>query len=176
MFQNNFTYDKVPEILFKQNTDNEHCICFLEVLNNQEERISLQNMEISSQNVYDIEDSVFYIDRNGILYDGLKDKYDFDYVCIYFSRKDNLNPTFNDSSWGAVTALSVDPSGKATEVTIDDESIALKDIFSKEAIDYMKLNSDENQEYIYTIVLLNYENKSLQYMPIRIIYKSDINK
>lgn len=168
--------NNVPEILFKQNTDNEHCICFLEVLNNQEERISLQNMEISSQNVYDIENSVFYIDRNGILYDGLKNKYDFDYACIYFSRKENLSPKYNDRSWGAVTALSVDPSGKTAEVTIDDESIALKDMFSKEAIDYMKLNSDENQEYVYTIVLLNYENKSLQYMPIRIIYKSDINK
>ena len=75
-----------------------------------------------------------------------------------------------------MTALSVDPSGKTAEVTIDDESIALKDMFSKEAIDYMKLNSDENQEYVYTIVLLNYENKSLQYIPIRIIYKSDITK
>ena len=25
-------------------------------------------------------------------------------------------------------------------------------------------------------LLLNYENKSLQYIPIRVIYKSDINK
>lgn len=168
--------NNVQEILFKQNTDNEHCICFLEVLNNQEERISLQNMEIGSQNIYDIENSVFYIDKNGILYDGLKNKYDFDYACIYFSRKDNLSPKYNDSLWGAVTALSVDPGGKATEVAIDEESIPLKDMFSKEAIDYMKLNSDENQEYVYTIVLLNYENKSLQYIPIRIIYKSDITK
>ena len=52
----------------------------------------------------------------------------------------------------------------------------LKDMFAEDAIEYMKAHSEEGQQYIYTIVLLNYENKSLQYLPIRVIYKSDINK
>lgn len=165
-----------PEILFTQTSDNEHCICFLEILNNQGERVSIQNMEISSQDIYNVENSTFYIDRNGVLYDGLKNKYDFEYASIYFSRKNNLSKNFDDSSWGAVTALSVDPSGKYNEVAIDDESIPLKEMFTKEAIDYMRLHSEEEQKYIYTIILLNYENKSLQYIPIKIVYKNDINK
>ena len=72
--------------------------------------------------------------------------------------------------------MSVDPIGKYKEVTIDEGSILLKDMFAEDAIEYMKAHSEEGQQYIYTIVLLNYENKSLQYIPIRVIYKSDINK
>jgi len=72
--------------------------------------------------------------------------------------------------------LSVDPIGKYKEVTINEGSILLKDMFAEDAIEYMKAHSEEGQQYIYTIVLLNYENKSLQYIPIRVIYKSDINK
>lgn len=165
-----------PEILFKQTSDNEYCVCFLEVLNSQGERVSIQNIEISSLNIYDIENSTFYIDRSGNLYDGIKNKYDFDYASIYFSRKKNISKAFDDSSWDAITALSVDPIGKYKEVTIDEGSIPLKDMFAEDAIEYMKAHSEEGQQYIYTIVLLNYENKSLQYIPIRVIYKSDINK
>ena len=165
-----------PEILFRQTSDNEYCVCFLEVLNSQGERVSMQNMEISSLNIYDIENSTFYIDRSGNLYDGIKNKYDFDYASIYFSRKKNISKAFDDSSWDAITALSVDPIGKYKEVTIDEGSILLKDMFAEDAIEYMKAHSEEGQQYIYTIVLLNYENKSLQYIPIRVIYKSDINK
>ena len=72
--------------------------------------------------------------------------------------------------------MSVDPIGKYKEVTINEGSILLKDMFAEDAIEYMKAHSEEGQQYIYTIVLLNYENKSLQYIPIRVIYKSDINK
>jgi len=54
-----------------------------------------------------------------------------------------------------------------------------KKILGNLNIPYMKKVSEiseEEQKYIYTIILLNYENKSLQYIPIKIVYKNDINK
>lgn len=165
---------ETPQVLFGQFSDNEKCACFLEVINSQGEKLSIQNMDLNSKNIYETENTLFYIDAKGQLYDENKNKYNYSYASVYFSRKKNLQEEYNARLWDAVTALSIDPSGNYKELSINEGSVLIRDMFSKDAIDYMKQNSEENQEYLYMIVLSNYENKSLQYIPIRIVFKYKI--
>lgn len=163
-----------PEMLFSQLSNEEQCVCFLEVLNSKGERVSLQNMSLGSRDVYDTENTVFYLDAAGKLYDSYKSEYSFDYASVYFERKDNLSSEYLSREWDAILACSVDPGGRQTELTIDQNSVLVRDMVSKEALNFMRQNSVENQEYVYTLVFLNYDNRSIQFVPVKFIYQSKI--
>lgn len=145
---------------------------FLEVEDALGNKSTLQHVNVNSQDVYVSAYSAFYIDSQGMLYDSKKEWDLYESSRVYLSYSPNLPEKYKGREWMPMEAIVLSPLKGSQEIMVDNEGPLVKDILPESEFDFIKNNSTDGQTYVYTLILLNYDNKVIQFMPVSFTYKT----
>ena len=151
---------------------NERLTIFLEVEDALGNKSPLQHVNVNSQEVYVSESSAFYIDAQGALYDAQKDWDLYESARVYLSYKPDLADKYKGREWMPLEAIGLSPLKGNRLIRIDDDGPLVKDILTKSEFEFIKSNSTDGQTYLYTLILLNFDNKVIQFMPVSFTFKT----
>lgn len=153
---------------------NEKVIVFLEITDANGNKTELQHIEINSQDVYVAENQNLYIDSKGELYKENKQKYSYSYARLYIAYRANIPSKYKEREWMATTAMVLKPFSVSSTIEARGGGPLIKDILLGSELDYIKNNSVDNQVYRYTLILLNYKSRAIQFIPMTFTYKTNI--
>jgi len=164
----------VPSLKIDLRGQNEKVVVFLEVIDALGNKSALQHIEINSQDVYVAENQNLYIDAQGVLYKENKTKYLYNSARLYISYRANIPDKYKEREWMATTAMVLKPFSVTSVIDARSGGPLIKNILPVDELDYIKNNSTDNQVYRYTLILLNYKSRAIQFVPVTFTYVTNI--
>ena len=146
---------------------------FLQVADVQGNKSALQHISVRPQDVYASDYTTFYIDSEGNLYD-FKKRYLYESSRVFIDYKPNLPEKYKGREWMPITAIVLSPQKGNKEISMYGGGPLVCDILSEEEYEFIRNKSNDNQRYNYMLMLLNDEQKVIQYIPISFIFKTTL--
>lgn len=147
---------------------------FLQIEDALGNKSALQHISVHPQDVYASDYTTFYIDSEGNLYD-FKKRYDlYESSRVFIDYKPNLPEKYEGREWMPITAIVLSPQKGNKEISMYDGGPLVSDILSEEEYEFIRNKSNDNQRYNYMLMLLNDEQKVIQYIPICFIFKTTL--
>ena len=147
---------------------------FLQVADVQGNKSALQYVNIYPHEVYQTDYSTFYIDSHGELYGVGKKKDLYESARVFLSYKDNLPDKYKDREWMPLTAIVLSPLKGRKEIGVENGGPLVRDIMTEEEYEHIKSHSSDNQTYTYTLLLLNFSQKVIQFIPVSFTFKTSM--
>lgn len=147
---------------------------FLQVADVQGNKTALQYVNIYPHEVYQTDYSTFYIDSHGELYGVGKKKDLYETARVFLGYKDNLPDKYKDLEWMPLTAIVLSPLKVRKEIAVKDGGPLVRDIMTEEEYEHIKSHSSDNQTYTYTLLLLNFSQKVIQFIPVSFTFKTSM--
>lgn len=147
---------------------------FLQVVDDQGNKSALQYVSIHPHEAYQTDYSTFYIDSHGELYGVDKKKDLYESARVFLRDKDNLPDKYKDLEWMPLTAIVLSPLKGRKEIGVKDGGPLVKDIMTEEEYEHIKSHSSDNQTYTYTLLLLNFSQKVIQFIPVSFTFKTSM--
>lgn len=135
----------------------------------------VQTIEVNSQDVYAVINSKLYVDAQGNLYKENKNKYSYTSGRVYVRYKDDLPEKYKERKWMVTSAMVLSPYLKTQNISARDGGPLIKNIIPEDELNYIIKGSEDGQVYNYMIILLNYKGEYVQFVPLSITYKTNIN-
>lgn len=164
----------VPSLKIDLRGQNEKVVVYLEVIDALGNKSALQHIEINSQDVYVAENQNLFIDAQGVLYKENRKKYLYNSARLYISYRANIPEKYKEREWMATTTMVLKPFSVTSVIDARSGGPLIKNILPTDELDYIKTNSTENQVYRYTLILLNYKSKAIQFIPVTFTYVTKI--
>ena len=147
---------------------------FLQIEDALGNKSALQHISVHPQDVYASDYTTFYIDSEGNLYD-FKKRYDlYESSRVFIDYKPNLPKKYEGREWMPITAIVLSPQKGNKEISMSGGGPLVCDILSEEEYEFIRNKSNDNQRYNYMLMLLNDEQKVIQYIPICFIFKTTL--
>ena len=147
---------------------------FLQVADVQGNKSALQYVSIHPHEAYQTDYSTFYIDSHGELYGVGKKKDLYETARVFLRYKDNLPDKYKDLEWMPLTAIVLSPLKGRKEIGVKDGGPLVRDIMTEEEYEHIKSHSSDNQTYTYTLLLLNFSQKVIQFIPVSFTFKTSM--
>ena len=147
---------------------------FLQVADDQGNKSALQYVSIHPHEAYQTDYSTFYIDSHGELYGVGKKKDLYETARVFLRDKDNLPDKYKDLEWMPLTAIVLSPLKGRKEIGVKDGGPLVRDIMTEEEYEHIKSHSSDNQTYTYTLLLLNFSQKVIQFIPVSFTFKTSM--
>ena len=147
---------------------------FLQVADDQGNKSALQYVSIHPHEAYQTDYSTFYIDSHGELYGVGKKKDLYETARVFLRCKDNLPDKYKDLEWMPFTAIVLSPLKGRKEIDVKDGGPLVGDIMTEEEYEHIKSHSSDNQTYTYTLLLLNFSKKVIQFIPVSFTFKTSM--
>lgn len=163
-----------PSLKIDLRGQNEKVVVYLEVIDALGNKSALQHIEINSQDVYVAENQNLYIDAQGVLYKENKTKYLYNSARLYISYRANIPEKYKEREWMATTTMVLRPISVSNVIDARSGGPLIKNILPQDELDYIKNNSTDNQVYRYTLILLNYNSRAIQFIPVTFTYATNI--
>ena len=135
---------------------------------------ALQYVSIHPHEAYQTDYSTFYIDSHGELYGVGKKKDLYESARVFLSYKDNLPDKYKDLEWMPLTAIVLSPLKGCKEIGVENGGPLVRDIMTEEEYEHIKSHSSDNQTYTYTLLLLNFSQKVIQFIPVSFTFKTSM--
>ena len=147
---------------------------FLQVADDQGNKSALQYVSIHPHEAYQTDYSTFYIDSHGELYGVDKKKDLYESARVFLRYKDNLPDKYKDLEWMPLTAIVLSPLKGRKEIGVENGGPLVSDIMTEEEYEHIKSHSSDNQTYTYTLLLLNFSQKVIQFIPVSFTFKTSM--
>ena len=147
---------------------------FLQVADDQGNKSALQYVSIHPHEAYQTDYSTFYIDSHGELYGVGKKKDLYETARVFLRYKDNLPDKYKDLEWMPLTAIVLSPLKGRKEIGVENGGPLVRDIMTEEEYEHIKSHSSDNQTYTYTLLLLNFSQKVIQFTPVSFTFKTSM--
>lgn len=147
---------------------------FLQVADVQGNKSALQYVSIHPHEAYQTDYSTFYIDSHGELYGVGKKKDLYESARVFLRDKDNLPDKYKELEWTPFTAIVLSPLKVRKEIAVKDGGPLVRDIMTEEEYEHIKSHSSDNQTYTYTLLLLNFSQKVIQFIPVSFTFKTSM--
>lgn len=141
---------------------------FLRLVDNNGVIKSTQSVNAQSSDIFSATNNVLSIDSNKKIYKENGSLYSYQNGKIYISRDTSLPSEYQRDIWTSTKGVVFSPFATSYSFTVTRGEIPIKQVFSEEEVDLILQNGELNQEYIYTLALLNPENKIIQFIPVTI--------
>lgn len=153
---------------------NEQVTIFLEVGDELGNKSAVQQVVVNSQDIYVASNQNLYVDSQGIMYRENKTKYLYQIARVYLRYSSGIAEKYKGREWMPLSAVVLSPFSEPRTITVQNGGPLIKDIMSLAELEIVKNSSEDNQRYTYMLVLLNYEHKAIQYMPVTFTFKRTI--
>lgn len=147
---------------------------FLQVVDDQGNKSALQYVSIHPHEAYQTDYSTFYIDSHGELYGVDKKKDLYESARVFIDYKPNLPKKYEGREWMPLTAIVLSPQKGRKEIDVKNGGPLVRDIMTEEEYEHIKSHSSDNQTYTYTLLLLNFSQKVIQFIPVSFTFKTSM--
>lgn len=137
---------------------------------NSNESIS-QSVKVNAYDVFWAENNHLKVDANSNIYKEDGSVYSYKNGKVYLTRDTSLPSDYQHDIWTSTKAVVFSPFANQYNVLVTRGEIPIKGILPQEELNYVISNSDIGQTNIYTIALLNPEDKIIQFLPFTITLK-----
>lgn len=121
---------------------------------------------------------IFYASNNRLLLDAAKKiykedgtTYSYKYGKIYLTRDISLSKEYEGDIWTSTKAKVYSPFNSTYIIPVSRGEMSIKDVLPQEELDYITHNMQVYHTCLYTIALLNPEDKFIQIIPVTIKIK-----
>lgn len=161
-----------PQLTIKlYDEDDQQVVIFMEVSDNQGNRTPMVHTSLRSKSIYYTSYPHLIFFSDGRLFEENMSPYSLDIAYIDLIEKEDLTGEYSSSDWLPVTASILSPSGRRYRVDLVNYEIMVADILDQSERSWLAQCHESLQEFTYIIELENTDQKTIQYLPLRITYK-----
>jgi len=151
--------------------EDKDAVVFFKIHDTNGEESTTQSIKVNAYDVFLAENNHLKVDANGNIYKEDGSVYSYKNGKVYLTRDTNLPSDYQHDIWTSTKAVVFSPFASEYNVLVTRGEIPIKDILPQDELNYVISNSDTGQTNIYTIALLNPEDKIIQFMPFTITLK-----
>lgn len=153
---------------------NEQVTIFLEVGDELGNKSAVQQVVVNSQEIYVSNYINLFIDSQGMLYRENKSKFPYPLARAYLRYSSGIAEKYKGREWMPITAVVLSPFSEPRTISVQSGGPQIRDIMPLAELEIVKNSSEDNQRYTYMLILLNYEHKAIQFMPVTFTFKRTI--
>ena len=113
-----------------------------------------------------VNNNILSIDKSKNIYKENGSLYSYKNGKIYLTRDTSLPSQYQKDIWTSTKGVVFSPFSTAYDVTVTRGEIPIKQVLPEEELNLVIQNATTGKEYIYTIALLNPEDKIIQFIPV----------
>jgi len=151
--------------------EDKDAVVFFKVSDSNGNESTAQSVKISAHDVFLATNNHLKVDANKNIYKEDGSAYSYKNGKVYLTRDSNLPSNYQSDIWTSTKAVVFSPFANQYNVLVTRGEIPVKAILPQEELNYVISNSDVGQTNIYTIALLNPENKIIQFLPFTVTLK-----
>ena len=163
-----------PSAFFTLDTDSTKNTFLFRAIDSQGNQSPLQATEVNAEKIYNAFNNSLYLDANGNLYKSNKAKYSYKPGRVFFEYKEHLDPKYKERKWMNTSTIVLSPYRENEVIDSQDGGPLIRDIVTQQELDYISQNSDEGQIHRYVLILCNYRDEYIQFVPFTITFKRSI--
>lgn len=141
---------------------------FLRLVDGNGNIISTQSVNAQSTDIFSVTNNILSIDSNGNIYKESGSMYSYKNGKIYLTRDTSLESDYQRDIWTSTKGKVYSPFATTYDFTVTRGEIPIKQAIPEDEVNFILQNAEINQEYVYTLALLNPENKIIQFVPLTI--------
>lgn len=151
--------------------EDKDAVVFFKIYDTNGEESTTQSIKVNAYDVFLAENNHLKVDANSNIYKEDGSAYSYKNGKVYLTRDTNLPSDYQHDIWTSTKAVVFSPFASQYNVLVTRGEIPIKDILPQDELNYVISNSDTGQTNIYTIALLNPEDKIIQFLPFTITLK-----
>ena len=151
--------------------EDKDAVVFLKIIDSNGKESLLQSVKCTATDI-------FYASNNRLLLDAAKKiykedgtTYSYKYGKIYLTRDISLSKEYEGDIWTSTKAKVYSPFNSTYIIPVSRGEMSIKDVLPQEELDYITHNMQVDHTCLYTIALLNPEDKFIQIIPVTIKIK-----
>lgn len=151
--------------------EDKDAVVFLKIIDSNGKESPLQSVKCTATDI-------FYASNNRLLLDAAKKiykedgtTYSYKYGKIYLTRDISLSKEYEGDIWTSTKAKVYSPFNSTYIIPVSRGEMSIKDVLPQEELDYITHNMQVDHTCLYTIALLNPEDKFIQIIPVTIKIK-----
>lgn len=151
--------------------ENRDAVVFFKTSDGNGNETQVQSIKTSAQDVFLITNNNIKIDNEQNIYLNDDTPYSYKYGKVYLTRNANLSSEYQDDIWTSTEAEVFGPFSTNYTLPVSRGEMSIKNILPQDELNYITNNYESGKVYLYTITLLNPEDKIIQFMPFTVTTK-----
>ncbi len=155
-----------PSIMLPLEKDADNVTVYFKLIDNNENESPMQFVNAVSSDLFSVNNNILSIDENKNIYKENGSLYSYKNGKIYLTRDTSLPSQYQKDIWTSTKGVVFSPFSSAYDVTVTRGEIPIKQVLPEEELNLVIQNATTGKEYVYTIALLNPEDKIIQFIPV----------
>lgn len=151
--------------------EDKDAVVFFKVSDSNGNQSIAQSVQVNAYDVFLSTNNHLKVDANKNIYKDDGSSYSYKYGKVYLTRDSNLPSEYQHDIWTSTKAIVFSPFTSQYNALVTRGEISVKEILPQQELDYIINNSEVEQVNVYTIALLNPEDKVIQFLPFTITLK-----
>lgn len=151
--------------------EDKDAIVFFKVSDNNGNESTTQSIKVNAYDIFFATNNHLKVDANKNIYKEDGSAYSYKNGKVYLTHNSNLPSNYQHDIWTSTKAVVFSPFANQYNVLVTRGEVPIKNILPQDELNYALNNSDMGQTNIYTIALLNPENRIIQFLPFTITLK-----
>lgn len=151
--------------------EDKDAVVFFKVSDSNGNESTIQSIQVNAYDIFFATNNHLKVDANKNIYKEDGSAYSYKNGKVYLTRNKDLPSNYQHDIWTATKAVVFSPFANQYSVSVTRGEIPIKNILPQDELNDVLNNSDMGQTNIYTIALLNPEDKIIQFLPFTITLK-----
>ena len=155
-----------PSIMLPLEREADNATVYFKLIDNNGNESPMQFVNAVSSDLFFVNNNILSIDKSKNIYKENGSLYSYKNGKIYLTRDTSLPSQYQKDIWTSTKGVVFSPFSTAYDVTVTRGEIPIKQVLPEEELNLVIQNATTGKEYIYTIALLNPEDKIIQFIPV----------
>lgn len=151
--------------------DGKNAVVYLKVVDLNGNESPIQNIKCEAKDVFYASNNRLLMDKAQKLYKDDGTPYSYKYGKIYLTRDASLPDQYQSAIWTSTKATVYSPFSSTYTIPVSRGEMSIKDILPQEEMNFITSNTPIGKSCLYTIALLNPEDKFIQFIPVTVSLK-----
>lgn len=161
-----WTNSHSPSIMLPLEREADNVTVYLKLIDNNGNESPMQFVNAVSSDLFFVNNNILSIDESKNIYKENGSLYSYKNGKIYLTRDTSLPSQYQKDIWTSTKGVVFSPFSTAYNVTVTRGEIPIKQVLPEEELNLVIQNATTGKEYVYTIALLNPEDKIIQFIPV----------
>lgn len=155
-----------PSIMLPLERGADNVIVYFKQIDNNGNESPMQFVNAVSSDLFFVNNNILSVDENKNISKENGSLYSYKNGKIYLTRDTSLPSQYQKDIWTSTKGVVFSPFSSTYDVTVTRGEIPIKQVLPEEELNLVIQNATTGKEYVYTIALLNPEDKIIQFIPV----------
>lgn len=155
-----------PSIMLPLEKESDNVTVYFKQIDSNGNESTVQFVNAVSSDLFFVNNNILSVDENKNIYKENGSLYSYKNGKIYLTRDTSLPNQYQKDIWTSTKGVVFSPFSSTYDVTVTRGEIPIKQVLPEEEFNFVIQNAATGKEYVYTIALLNPEDKIIQFIPV----------